>query len=132
MQRLRRELAYILMKKSHSRCRGDDVMMVKLITMAAVCLVARLCLTLCHPLECCPPGAPSMGFFRQEYWSGLPCSPPGDLPDPEPEPTSPVSSALQVVLSPLSHQEGPVVTAGPDTMLAMFQPSFQTCDKYLS
>ena len=25
----------------------------------------------------------SMGFFRQEYWSGLPCPPPGDLPDPE-------------------------------------------------
>ena len=24
----------------------------------------------------------SMGFSRQEYWSGLPCLPPGDLPDP--------------------------------------------------
>ena len=24
-----------------------------------------------------------MGFSRQEYWSGLPCPPPGDLPDPE-------------------------------------------------
>ena len=24
----------------------------------------------------------SMGFSRQEYWSGLPCPPPGDLPDP--------------------------------------------------
>ena len=23
-----------------------------------------------------------MGFLRQEYWSGLPCPPPGDLPDP--------------------------------------------------
>ena len=30
----------------------------------------------------------SMGFFRQEYWSGLPFSPPGDLPNPEMEPTS--------------------------------------------
>ena len=36
----------------------------------------------------------SMGFFRQEYWSGLPCSPPGDLPNSEIEPTSPVSPAL--------------------------------------
>ena len=36
----------------------------------------------------------SMGFFRQEYWSGLPCPPPGDLPDPGIEPTSLVSSAL--------------------------------------
>ena len=29
----------------------------------------------------------SMGFFRQEYWSGLSCLPPGDLPDPGTEPT---------------------------------------------
>ena len=31
---------------------------------------------------------------RQEYWSGLPCPPPGDLPDPRIEPTSSVSPAL--------------------------------------
>ena len=31
----------------------------------------------------------SMGFPRQEYWSGLPFPPPGDLPDPEMEPKSP-------------------------------------------
>ena len=28
----------------------------------------------------------SMGFSRKEYWSGLPCPPPGDLPDPRIEP----------------------------------------------
>ena len=28
-----------------------------------------------------------MGFSRQEYWSGLPCPPPGDLPNPGSEPT---------------------------------------------
>ena len=32
--------------------------------------------------------------FRQEYWSELPFPPPGDLPDPEIEPTSPESPAL--------------------------------------
>ena len=37
----------------------------------------------------------SMRFFRQEYWSGLPCPPLGHLPDPEVEPESPVSPALQ-------------------------------------
>ena len=31
----------------------------------------------------------SMGFSRQEYWSGLPFSSPGDLPDPRIEPISP-------------------------------------------
>ena len=41
------------------------------------------------------PQAPlSMGFSRQEYWSGLPFPPPGDLPDPEMEPTTPASPAL--------------------------------------
>ena len=35
-----------------------------------------------------------MGFSRQEYWSGLPCPPPGDLPDPETEPESLTSPAL--------------------------------------
>ena len=30
----------------------------------------------------------SMGFSRQEYWDGLPCPSPGDLPNPEIEPTS--------------------------------------------
>ena len=32
----------------------------------------------------------SMGFSRQEHWSGLPCPPPGRLPDPGIEPASPV------------------------------------------
>ena len=37
---------------------------------------------------------PSMGFSRQEDWRGLPCPPPGDLPDPGIEPTSVMSPAL--------------------------------------
>ena len=36
----------------------------------------------------------SMGFSRQEYWSGLPCPPPGDLPDPGIEPRSLTSPPL--------------------------------------
>ena len=36
----------------------------------------------------------SMGFSRQEHWSGLPCPPPGDLPNPGTEPTSPEVPAL--------------------------------------
>ena len=45
----------------------------------------------------------SMGFSRQEYWSGLPFSPPRDLPDPRIQPTSPVSPALLTDSLPLSH-----------------------------
>ena len=36
----------------------------------------------------------SLGFSRQEYWRGLPCPPPGDLPDPGMEPKSVTSPAL--------------------------------------
>ena len=36
----------------------------------------------------------SMEFSRQEYWSGLPCPSPGDLPNPGTEPTSLKSPAL--------------------------------------
>ena len=42
----------------------------------------------------------SIGFSRQEYWSRLPCPPPGHLPDPGIEPRSPVSPAMQVDSSP--------------------------------
>ena len=35
-----------------------------------------------------------MGFYRQEYWSGLPFAPLGDLPDPGIEPSPLVSPAL--------------------------------------
>ena len=34
------------------------------------------------------------GFSRQEYWSGLPCPPPGDLPNPGSEPVSLMSPEL--------------------------------------
>ena len=36
----------------------------------------------------------SMGFSRQEYWSGLLCPPPGDLPDPGIEPVSLMTPSL--------------------------------------
>ena len=53
------------------------------------------CIQLCETLWTVAPQAPlSMGFSRQEYWSGLPCPPPGDLPDPGIKPTSVPSPAL--------------------------------------
>ena len=46
----------------------------------------------------------SMGFPRQEHWSGLPRPPPGDLPVPGIEPMSLVPPASQVDSLLLSHQ----------------------------
>ena len=48
-----------------------------------------------------------MGFSRQEYWSGLSCTPLGDLPDPGIEPEAPEVPALQADSLPLSHQGSP-------------------------
>ena len=42
----------------------------------------------------------SMGFSRQEYWGGLPCPPPGDLPNPRIEPASHVSCIGRWVPAP--------------------------------
>ena len=58
-----------------------------------VCLVAQSRLTLSDSMDCSPPPT-SMGFSRQEYWSGLSFPAPGDLPNPGIEPTSHASPAL--------------------------------------
>ena len=42
------------------------------------CLLAKLPVILCDPVDCRPQAALSMGFPRQEHWSGLPFPPPGD------------------------------------------------------
>ena len=46
----------------------------------------------------------SMGFFRQEYWTGLPFPLPRDLPTPGIKPKSPAAPALQVDSLPLTNQ----------------------------
>ena len=50
----------------------------------------------------------SLGFSQQEYWSGLPCPPPGDLPDPGIESASPLAPAWQADSLLLSHRVNPV------------------------
>ena len=63
--------------------------------------VVQSCQTLCDPMDCNLPGTLSMGFSRQEYWSGLPFLSPEDLPNPRIESRSPT---LQADALPLSHQ----------------------------
>ena len=50
--------------------------------------VAQLCLTLCDSMDC-DQAPPNIGFFGQEYWSGLPFPSPGGLPNPGIDPASP-------------------------------------------
>ena len=55
----------------------------------------QACPTVYNPMNCSPPvSSLSMGFSRQEYWSGLPFPSPGDLPKPGIEPRSPVLSSF--------------------------------------
>ena len=59
-----------------------------------LCSVARLCQTLATPWIIAHQALLCMGFSRQEYQSGLPCPPPGNLPNPGIEPMSLASPAL--------------------------------------
>ena len=50
---------------------------------AVLCLVSQSCPTLCDPIGYSPPSSSVHGDSpRQEYWSGLPCPLPEDLPNP--------------------------------------------------
>ena len=74
-------------------------------------LIAEWCPTLVIPRTVTHQAPLSMGFPRQEYWSGLPCPPPGDLPDPEIEPRSPAFA-------------GGFFSAGPPGKLVRTIPGF--------
>ena len=58
-----------------------------------MCLVAQSCPTLCSPMDCSPPGSYVHGILQARILSGLSCPPPGDLPNPGTEPTSPIAPA---------------------------------------
>ena len=65
----------------------------------------QLCQTLCTLWTAAHQAPISMGFSRQEHWSGLPFPPPGDLPDPGIQTESlNVSCIGRWVLYHLSHQ----------------------------
>ena len=57
-------------------------------------LVANSCPALAIPWTIAHQDPLSMGFSRQEYWSGLQCPPLGDLPDSGFEPAFPASPTL--------------------------------------
>ena len=49
-----------------------------------------------NPIDCSRQAPLSMGFSSQEYWSGLPCPSPGDLPNPGIKPGSPALQAYSL------------------------------------
>ena len=71
----------------------------------------------------------SVGFSRQEYWSGLPCPPPGDLPHPGIEPASLVSPILAgVIFTNSATWEPPDPPGKPQKTRSRRQGNPATCD----
>ena len=70
--------------------------------MLAAAKPLQSCPTLCDPTDVAHQTPLSMGFSRQECWSGLPCPPSVDLPNPRTESASLMFPALQVGSFPLA------------------------------
>ena len=62
-----------------------------------------LCMILCNPMDCSPPGSSVQGFSRKEYWSGLSFPLPGDLPNSGVEPEFLCFPFCRQILYSLSH-----------------------------
>ena len=68
--------------------------------------VTQSCPTLCGPVDLAYQAPPSMGFSRQEYWSGLPFPSPGDLPDSGIELGSPALQADALPSEDINYMTG--------------------------
>ena len=109
-----------------------------IITKKCVCVCVCLCVLSCSVMSdsfatsrTVAFQAPlSMGFSRQEYWSGYPFSSPGDLPNPGTELRPPVLQAGSFYH--LSHQGSPQNVSGHcQTYLGAKEPWLRTTDAFL-
>jgi len=90
----------------------------RMLCCAVLCLVSQSCPTLCDPMDCSPPGSSVHGdSLGKNTGVGLPCPPPGDLPNPGIKPRSP---ALQV-----SEPPGKLKNTGVGS-LSLLQENFLT------
>ena len=63
-------------------------------------LATQICPTVCKPMTVTHQATLSMKFSRQEYWSGLPCPSPVDLPNPGVKPGSPALLEVSLPFEP--------------------------------
>ena len=80
-----------------TRFKESEVKTFNLLIGRCLCMSAnstQSCLTLCNRMDCSPRGSSVHGTLQMRKLDGLPCLPPGDLPDPRNEPLSLVSPAL--------------------------------------
>ena len=86
-------------KTLHTQCRGPWSLAE---TRPHMCVYVSVLTT---PWTAAQQAPLSMGFPRQGYWSGLPCPPPGDLPDPGMEPAISCTAATSLLLPRLGSPE---------------------------
>ena len=91
-------------------------------------LVAQSCLTLATPWTVAGQAPLSVGFSRQEYWSGLPFPSPGNHPNPGIEPRSPV---LQADSLSTELQEKPWLVGIPGNSMWVLGPACPFLLKHL-
>ena len=77
------------------------ILILEIINITSCVHEAQLGPALCDPMDCSLPGSFVHGISQAKHWSELPFLSPEDLPDPDIEPTSPVSPALQEDSLPL-------------------------------
>ena len=87
-----------------AKSRHASLCIIAIITLTVECICAHFSSVWLFVTQCSQPGSSIHGFFRQEYWSGLPYTPPGDLSNPEIEP---------VLLCPLHWQLGSLPVTPP-------------------
>ena len=63
-------------------------------SLKGMCMCAQSCPVLCDPIDYSPPGSSVHGISQERILEGLPCPPPGDLPDLGIKPVSLTSPAL--------------------------------------
>ena len=104
---------------------NGDLLLISFVC-AVICLVVQLCLILCDPMELSPPGSSVHGYSptrSQDYWSGFPCPPPGDLPNPgiklrspslqeDSLPSEPPGKPMKTGMGSLSLSQGIFLTQG--------------------
>ena len=93
---------YIYIYTLHEHGQGLNIIKpTTILTLVCICdlccvLSRYCCVPLCDPMACTRQAPLSMGFSRQEYWSGFPCPPAGEHPNSGIKPMSPASPALLV------------------------------------
>ena len=105
-------------------CPLQAIMRTRVLTCVCVHACALSSVRLCETPWTVASQAPlSMGFSRQEYWSGWPFPPPGDLPDPGTEPTSPVSPSLAGGFFTLHCSQNPPLNLASPAPFTSFTPA---------